>query len=994
MQRAVSIFTPIRFWQALTLIFALLGSGLGAFTLTGGFESSAAVTLSENQQLVLVRRGDLIDAVDINGSIVFPNRERVHFEISGTVGEVFVEEGRRVSAGQPLAALDAATVAKLEEAAAKARVALDEARKRLDPPSAVEIAEAEAAVVKARADLDAAREALDDAGNPFTELQLATQRQAVVQAKTDLQTAEEALADTLAVADADGLAVQTQRQAVVQAKTDLQTAEEALADTLAVADADGLTVLTQRQAVVQAKIDLQTAEEALADTLAVADADGLTVLTQRQAVVQAKTDLQTAEEALADTLGAADADGLTVLTQRQAVVQAKTDLQTAEEALADAVPSLELQRILKQEETLAAARVKLADAREGLAKAQEPPTAAAIDAAQGKIDAAKAARAADALTLIKVEKDQPGVLEAARSAFDAAQRVYNQALVDSEIAFVVSSDGPLLDPRTHVPLRDDELLLDPRVLRERIAPGAPVFDATFDAWIALIEARDAFEAAEAEQAVTEARRALTRKEQDLADAEEALTALIAPPDQLDIALKEATLATAEEDLAQADQALADMLDETPDPLDLELKRAHVATAVAALADEEERLADMLHETPDPLDLELKQARVATAAAALADMLDETPDPLDLELKRARVATAAAALADEEERLADMLDETPDPLDLELKRARAAIAIAALADEEERLADMLHETPDPLDLELKRARVATAVAALAEEEARLADMLAPTDALLIGQRKAEVEVAAARVGDAEEALADLVNGDPLVRALREREIESAESDLANAERDLASTEITTPIGGVVETVDTEAGDTVTPMAFVVEIVDTSVAEVDGVVDEIDVLFLNVGAEAVVTMDALLDQTLAGEVSSIETTGRTTGGVVSFPVRVRVEAPPVVDLREGLSAAASVVLRETTDALLVPSAAIGGSFLQPTVLVQRDGALTEQPVSLGDGDDFNVVVLAGLNEGDAVVVESTGGDLGIFGALFGGGQRLRQFIGGRPPPDAGR
>jgi multidrug efflux pump subunit AcrA (membrane-fusion protein) len=377
------------------------------------------------------------------------------------------------------------------------------------------------------------------------------------------------------------------------------------------------------------------------------------------------------------------------------------------------------------------------------------------------------------------------------------------------------------------------------------------------------------------------------------------------------------------------------------------------------------------------------------------MLNETADPLDLELKRARVAAAVAALADEEERLADMLDETPDPLDLELKRARVTTAVAALADEEERLADMLDETPDPLDLELKRARVATAVAALAEEEARLADMLAPTDALLIGQRKAEVEVAAARVGDAEEALADLVNGpDPLVRALREREIESAESDLANAERDLASTEITAPIGGVVETVDTEAGDTVTPMAFAVEIVDTSVAEVDGVVDEIGVLFLNVGAEAVVTMDALLDQTLAGEVSSIETTGRTTGGVVSFPVRVRVEAPPGVDLREGLSASASVVLRETTDALLVPSAAIGGSFLQPTVLVQRDGAITEQPVSLGDGDDFNVVVLAGLNEGDAVVVESTGGDLGIFGALFGGGQRLRQFIGGRPPPGAGR
>ena len=866
MQRAVSLFTPIQLWQVLTLIAALLGSGLGAFTLTGGFESSAAAALSENQQLVPVRRGNLIDAVDINGSIVFPNRERVQFKISGTVGAVFVEEGERVSAGQPLAALDAATVAKLEEAAAKARVTLDEARKRLDPPSAVEVAEAEAAVVKARADLDAAREAVGDARNPSTELQLLTQRQAVVQAKTDLQSAEEALADALAVADADELAVPTQRQAIVQAKTDLQNAEEALADALTVADADRLAVATQRQAVVQAQIDLQAAED----------------------------------------------------------------------ALANAEPSLDLQKILKQEEAVAAARVKLADAREALAKAQEPATSAAIDAAQAKIESARADRAAAALTLLEVEKDQPGVFEAAKNAFDAAQQVYNQALLDSEIAFVHPSGGPLLDPRTQVPLRDDELLLDPRVLKERIAPHATVSDAAFNAWTALLEARDDFEAAEAEQAVTAARRDLTRKEQDLADAEEALAALTAPPDPLDITLKEAGVATAEEDLAQAEQTLADIFNETADPLDLELKRARITTAVAALADEEEQLADLLTET--------------------------LPDPLDLELKEAHVATAVAKLADEEAQLLDMLTET---------------------------------LPDPLDLELKRAKIATAVVALADEEEQLADMLGPPDPLPIAQREADVGVAAAKLGDAEESLADLVDGlDPLVRALRQREIESAESDLAQAEQDLARTAITAPIGGVVETVNIEAGGAVTLTGFAFEIVDTAVAEVDGVVDEIDVLFLSVGAEAAVTMDALLGQTLAGVVSSIETTGSTTGGVVSFPVRVRVKAPPGVDLREGLSAAASVVLRETTDALLVPSAAIGGSFLQPTVLVQRDGAVTEQPVSLGDGDDFNVVVLDGLNEGDTVVVETAGGDFGIFGAFFGGGQGLRQIFGGRPPPGAGR
>ena len=180
MQRAISLFAPIRLWQSLTLIVALVGSGLGAFTLTGGFDSPAAAALTDNQQLIPVSRGDLIDAVDINGSIIFPNRERVQFEIGGAVGEVFVEEGGRVAVGDPLAALDTATVAELEEAAAKARVALDDARGRLDPPTEVEVTEAEAAVVKARANLDAAREALDDVLIPFTELQLLTQRQAIV----------------------------------------------------------------------------------------------------------------------------------------------------------------------------------------------------------------------------------------------------------------------------------------------------------------------------------------------------------------------------------------------------------------------------------------------------------------------------------------------------------------------------------------------------------------------------------------------------------------------------------------------------------------------------------------------------------------------------------------------------------------------------------------------------------------------------------------------
>jgi hypothetical protein len=185
---------------------------------------------------------------------------------------------------------------------------------------------------------------------------------------------------------------------------------------------------------------------------------------------------------------------------------------------------------------------------------------------------------------------------------------------------------------------------------------------------------------------------------------------------------------------------------------------------------------------------------------------------------------------------------------------------------------------------------------------------------------------------------------------------------------------------------EAGDQVGANLVAIEVVDTSIAEVDGVIDEIDVLFVQIGTQAVVTMDALEGQNLRGVVSSIAATAATQSGVVSFPIKVQVEAPQGVQLREGLSATVSVVIRVTSDALLVPSLAVGGSFLQPTLQVLSDGQIVETPVTLGDSDDFFVVVEEGLGEGDRVVVESADGPASPFGDFAGGqANTFRQLFG---------
>ena len=108
------------------------------------------------------------------------------------------------------------------------------------------------------------------------------------------------------------------------------------------------------------------------------------------------------------------------------------------------------------------------------------------------------------------------------------------------------------------------------------------------------------------------------------------------------------------------------------------------------------------------------------------------------------------------------------------------------------------------------------------------------------------------------------------------------------------------------------------------------EVDGSIDEIDVLSVEEGSRTVVTLDALPGQAFVGEVVKIGTTGASQEGggavsfgpfggppqsVVTYSIRVRVTAPDGLRLPEGLSALAQVVIKEKND--VSPRAPAGAS-----------------------------------------------------------------------------
>ncbi|MYD35438.1 MAG: HlyD family efflux transporter periplasmic adaptor subunit [Dehalococcoidia bacterium] len=123
----------LRLWQIIVIIgILILGFGGGTYVINAQLSGSqAAEGLTENEQLVAVTRGDLINQVQTGGTLTLPHRESIRLGAGSIVKDVLVEEGQAVIEGQALFTLDDATVAQHDMEIAKARIALRDAQDAL-----------------------------------------------------------------------------------------------------------------------------------------------------------------------------------------------------------------------------------------------------------------------------------------------------------------------------------------------------------------------------------------------------------------------------------------------------------------------------------------------------------------------------------------------------------------------------------------------------------------------------------------------------------------------------------------------------------------------------------------------------------------------------------------------------------------------------------------------------------------------------------------------
>jgi HlyD family secretion protein len=218
----------------------------------------------------------------------------------------------------------------------------------------------------------------------------------------------------------------------------------------------------------------------------------------------------------------------------------------------------------------------------------------------------------------------------------------------------------------------------------------------------------------------------------------------------------------------------------------------------------------------------------------------------------------------------------------------------------------------------------------------------------------------------------------LRTSREQLTQSL-AQLAQANEQLAKTEIRSPLDGKVTAIYVKVGQTAVPSfsgisgSVLIDVADTASIDAEINVDETDIARVRVGAEARVVPAAFPDKVLLGTVDQVAIAPRQQPGQSkSYPVRIRLTNTTGVVFHPGMSCRAEVLTNAATDAKVLavpvqslryednPDKSSKDEKSVASVFVYEGGRAVKRPVTTGVADDSYIAINSGLKEGEQVVV----------------------------------
>jgi HlyD family secretion protein len=245
------------------------------------------------------------------------------------------------------------------------------------------------------------------------------------------------------------------------------------------------------------------------------------------------------------------------------------------------------------------------------------------------------------------------------------------------------------------------------------------------------------------------------------------------------------------------------------------------------------------------------------------------------------------------------------------------------------------------------------------------------------------------------------------------VQTTQTGLSKANKDLSRTTIISPMNGVVSSLKVKKGESVAGSNFNVGTEMMTVSDMSGIevrvdVGENDIVKINIGDSADVEVDAYNNRKFKGVVTKIASSTKSTSAlsssndVTNYEVRIKLDAGSYTDLanktfpfRPGMNASADIKTKRVENVLAVPITAVNARVkgsdksmadkkkedndskgieendrtlatsddneLEEVIFVlQKDGTVKKAVVKSGIQDINYIEVLNGISAGDEVVV----------------------------------
>lgn len=193
------------------------------------------------------------------------------------------------------------------------------------------------------------------------------------------------------------------------------------------------------------------------------------------------------------------------------------------------------------------------------------------------------------------------------------------------------------------------------------------------------------------------------------------------------------------------------------------------------------------------------------------------------------------------------------------------------------------------------------------------------------------------------------------------VEQGNAALAMASIQLNNCTLTSPISGVVGNINLSLGDTANPASPAAIISETSQLEIEVMVSESEISFIQTGSSVDVYIKAVSDKPFTGQVATVATVPDTVKR--NYPVKITLDNPEG-KIRSGMFAEVAVNTVSKNNVVCVPTNAVVPKGARTVVYVVDDKKRArEREVEVGIENNQYVEIAKGLKTGEKVITKGS-------------------------------